>query len=82
MKRAGNKIMGNDSKVNYLHDILWEWKINYFLQLPPKKFLIFQEMELSSSIIREVLIFLKMRTCIFQSQPSKFFFKKIPYIFS
>ena len=55
MKRAGNKIMGNDSKVNYLHDILWEWKINYFLQLPgtlsgsklkkqknlpPKKFLI------------------------------------------
>ena len=30
MKRAGNKIMGNDSKVNYLHDILWEWKINYF----------------------------------------------------
>ena len=82
MKRAGNKIMGNDSKVNYLHDILWEWKINYFLQLPPKKFLIFQEMELSSSIIKEVLIFLKMRTCIFQSQPSKFFFKKIPYIFS
>ena len=97
MKRAGNKIMGNDSKVNYLHDILWEWKINYFLQLPgtlsgsklkkqknlpPKKFLIFQEMELSSSIIREVLIFLKMRTCIFQSQPSKFFSKKISYIFS
>ena len=36
----------------------------------------FQEMELSSSNIKKILIFLEIKTCTFPPQPSKVFFPK------
>ena len=49
---------------------------------PRKKFLIFQEMELSSSNIKKILIFPEMKPYTFQPQTSKFLPKKISCIFS
>ena len=57
---------------------------------PRKKFLIFQEMELSNSKIKKFLIFSqkktfpifpKMETCTFWPQPSQFFSKKFLIFF-
>ena len=43
---------------------------------------LFQEMELSSSSIKKILSFPKMKQCTFRPQPSKVSLKKISYIFS
>ena len=43
---------------------------------------LFQEMELSSSSIKKILSFPKMKQCTFRRQPSKLSLKKISYIFS
>ena len=49
---------------------------------PRKKFLIFQEMELSSFNIKKILIFLKMKPCTFWPQGLPFFPKMIFICFS
>ena len=48
---------------------------------PRKKFLIFQEMELSSSNIKKILIFSEMKPCSFQPWASKFSLKKFLIFF-